>query len=86
MAFDGKSAADIYRAALEHLGVSRRETAGASTAALRVLIQNRTTPGSRAWRDTPAMARDSKAPSVLDAVLAGIKPPRYCSNRNDFRR
>jgi hypothetical protein len=88
MAFDGNSAEEVYRKGLEHLGVPRSETSRLSVAALRILLKNRPAPGSRAWRDAPAMAFDSTPgeKSILDGILKGIKPPRDLSNRNDFRR
>jgi hypothetical protein len=88
MALDGATAEEVYRAGLEHCGISRSETSGLSVAALRVLLKNRPSPGSSAWRDTPAMAFDSTPGerSALDGILKGIKPPRDGSHRNDFRR
>jgi hypothetical protein len=72
MAFDGNSAEEIYRNALEHCGISRRETAGLNVYSLKALLKHRPTPGSRAWRDAPAMAFDSTPgeKSVLDDILA----------------
>jgi hypothetical protein len=40
MAFDGATAADVYRAGLDHVGVPRRETAGLSASELRVILKN----------------------------------------------
>jgi hypothetical protein len=72
MAFDGDSAEQIYVAALEHCGISRRETAGLNVYALKALLKHRPTPGSREWRNAPAMAFDSTPgeKSVLDDILA----------------
>ena len=87
MTFDGASAEEIYRKALDHCGISRGETAGLNAQSLRVLLKTRPTPGSRAWRDAPAMAYDTKSgPSPLDGILAGVKPPRDQTTRNDLRR
>jgi hypothetical protein len=86
MAFDANSAAEVYRAALDHIGVSRRDTAGMNATALRVLLKSVRT--SQASRGAPAMAYDSasQGPSVLDSILAGVRHPRDLSTRNDFRR
>jgi hypothetical protein len=86
MAFDGGSAEEIYRNALEHCGVPRSDTAGLSASELRTVLKHRPTLGSQAWRSSPAMAQDSKTPSVLDSILGGIKPPRDSTTRNDLRR
>ena len=88
MAFDGASAADVYRAGLDHVGVPRRETAGLSATELRVLLKNlpRSGAGGVVTRSSAAMAFDSREPSVLDSILKGVRRPRDLSNRNDFRR
>lgn len=90
MAFDGATAADVYRAGLDHVGVPRRETAGLSATELRVLLKNlpRSGAGGGVTRSSAAMAYDSAShgPSVLDSILRGIKQPRDGSHRNDFRR
>jgi hypothetical protein len=90
MAFDGATAADVYRAGLDHIGVSRRETAGLSASELRVILKNLPLSGAGGvvTRSSAAMAYDSAShgPSVLDSILKGIKPPRDFSHRNDFRR
>jgi hypothetical protein len=90
MAFDGATAADVYRAGLDHIGVSRRETAGLSASELRVILKNLPLSGAGdvVTRSSAAMAYDSAShgPSVLDSILKGIKPPRDRSTRNDFRR
>jgi hypothetical protein len=86
MAFDGATAEDVYRAGLNHLGIARTETASMNVAGLRALLKHRPAPGSQAWRNAPAMAYDSKEPSVLDGILDGLKPPRDRSTRNDFLR
>jgi hypothetical protein len=71
MAFDGDSAEEIYRRALAHCGIPRSETDGLSASTLKVLLRNRPMPGSRAWRDAPAMAFDASGEeSVLDDILA----------------
>jgi hypothetical protein len=71
MAFDGAtSAEELYRNALEHCGVARQESSGLNLSSLRVLLKHRPMPGSRAWRDAPAMAFDSGEKSVLDDILA----------------
>jgi hypothetical protein len=85
MAFDGGDASEIYRSALRHLGVPAADLAGMNVAGLRALLKHTPRPGSPAWRSAP-MANDSKEPSVLDSILAGQKPPRDRSDRNDFRR
>ena len=70
MAFDGATAADVYRAGLDHIGVSRRETAGLSATELRVLLKNlpRSGAGGVVTRSSAAMAYDSAShgPSVLE--------------------
>jgi hypothetical protein len=88
MAFDGATAADVYRAGLEHIGVPRRETAGLSASELRVILKNLPLSGAGGVTRSSAMAFDSasQGPSVLDSILKGVKPPRDRSNRNDFRR
>jgi hypothetical protein len=90
MAFDGASAADVYRAGLDHVGVSRRETAGLSASELRVILKNLPLSGAGGvvTRSSAAMAFDSasQGPSVLDSILKGVRRPRDLSNRNDFRR
>jgi hypothetical protein len=88
MAFDGATAADVYRAGLDHIGVSRRETAGLSASELRVILKNLPRSGAGGVTRSSAMAFDSAShgPSALDGILRGIKPPRDRSTRNDFRR
>jgi hypothetical protein len=73
IAFDGDNAEEIYRNALEHSGIPRRETAGLNAPALRTLLKHRPTPGSSAWRNAPSMAFDTTPgeKSVLDDILAG---------------
>ena len=71
LAFDGADAKEIYRNALEHCGVSRDDTQYLTTASLKVLLKHRPTPGSREWRNAPAMAFDTGEKSVLDDILAG---------------
>lgn len=90
MAFDGATAADVYKAGLDHIGVSRRETAGLSASELRILLRNlpRSGAGGVVTRSSASMAYDSAShgPSVLDSILKGVRRPRDLSNRNDFRR
>ena len=90
MAFDAATAADVYRAGLDHIGVPRRETAGLSASALRVILKNLPLSGAGGvvTRSSAAMAYDSasQGPSVLDSILNGIEAPRDRSARNDFRR
>jgi hypothetical protein len=90
MAFDGASATDVYRAGLDHIGVSRRETAGLSASELRVILKNLPIShrGGVVSGSSAAMAYDSasQGPSVLDSILKGVRRPRDLSNRNDFRR
>ena len=84
MAFDGATAEDVYRAGLDHLGVSRRETAGLSAAALRVLLKN--VRSSQASHGAPAMAFDaSQDDGKLSSILSGVEPPKNLSTRSDFR-
>jgi hypothetical protein len=72
MAFDGDTAEEIYGNALEHSGISRRETAGLNVSSLKALLRHRPTPGSAAWRNAPSMAFDTTPgeKSVLDDILA----------------
>jgi hypothetical protein len=89
MAFDVDSAEEVYRAGLDHIGVSRRETDGLSASALRVILKNIPISQRRGVvsRSSAAMAFDaSEDSSPLDSILKGIKPPRDLSTRNDFRR
>jgi hypothetical protein len=86
MAFDGATAEDVYRAGLNHLGIAKADLSGMNVAGLRALLKHTPRPGSPAWRNAPALPQDSKAPSVLDDILAGMKPPRDRSTRNDFLR
>ena len=77
MAFSGvagDNAEEIYRNALEHSGISRRETASLLSTALRTLLKHRPMPGSSAWRNAPAIAYDPTPgeKSVLDDILVGI--------------
>jgi hypothetical protein len=84
MAIDGATAEDVYRAGLDHLGVSRRETAGLSAAALRVLLKN--VRSSQASHGAPAMAFDaSQDDGKLSSILSGVEPPKNLSTRSDFR-
>jgi hypothetical protein len=85
MACDAATAEDVYRAGLDHIGVSRRETAGLSASALRVLLKN--VRGSQASsRGAPAMAFDaSQDDGKLSSILAGVEPPKNLSTRSDFR-
>jgi hypothetical protein len=89
MAFDGATAADVYRAGLDHVGVSRRETAGLSASELRVILKNlpRSGAGGVVTRSS-AMAMDANESTggPLDSILKGIPRPRDRSHRNDFRR
>jgi hypothetical protein len=81
MAFDGATAEDVYRNALEHCGIPRSDTSALNIHSLKALLKHQPAPGSRAWRDAPAMAFDSAASGgALDSILKGIKPPR---NHND---
>jgi hypothetical protein len=73
MAFDGNSAEEIYRNALDHCGISRRETVGLNVSSLKALLKYRPTPGSQAWRSAPAMAFDTAGDSVLDDILADTR-------------
>jgi hypothetical protein len=90
MAFDGATAEEVYRAGLDHVGVSRRETAGLSASELRVILKNLPIShrGGVVSGSSASMAYDSAShgPSVLDSVLKGVRRPRDLSNRNDFRR
>jgi hypothetical protein len=86
MAFDGATAEDVYRAGLNHLGIAKADLSGMNVAGLRALLKHTPRPGTPAWRNAPAMAYDSKEPSVLDGILSGLKPPRDRSTRNDFLR
>jgi hypothetical protein len=90
MAFDGATAEEVYRAGLDHVGVSRRETAGLSASELRVILKNLPIShrGGVVSGASASMAYDSAShgPSVLDSVLKGVRRPRDLSNRNDFRR
>jgi hypothetical protein len=89
MAFDGASAEEVYRAGLDHLGVSRRDTSGMAATELRILLKNLPLSGAGGvvTRSPAAMAFDaSEGSSPLDSILKGIKPPRDLSTRNDFRR
>jgi hypothetical protein len=89
MAFDAATAADVYRAGLDHIGVPRRETAGLSASALRVILKNLPLSGAGGvvTRSSAGMAYDSASgPSVLDSILKGVPRPRDRSTRNDFRR
>ena len=89
MAFDGATAADVYRAGLDHVGVPRRETAGLSASELRVILKNlpRSGAGGVVTRSS-AMAMDANESTggPLDSILKGIPRPRDRSHRNDFRR
>jgi hypothetical protein len=76
MAFDGASAEEIYRAALDHFGVPRRDTDGMNAPGLRVLLKMVRT--SQASHGAPAMAMDANEScgTQLDMILKGVKPPR----------
>jgi hypothetical protein len=83
------SAEELYRAGLEHCGVSKRETAGLDARTLRILLKNlpRSGAGGSVRASSASMAYDSAGGSgVLDTILKGIKPPRNGSHRNDFLR
>jgi hypothetical protein len=84
MAFDADSAEAVYRKGLEAMGIPMADLTSMNVAGLRALLKHTPRPGTPAWRS--ALAYDSKTPSVLDGILAGIKPPRDRSTRNDFRR
>ena len=90
MAFDGATAEEVYRAGLDHIGVSRRETAGLSVSELQMILKNLPLSGAGGvvTRSSASMAYDSSShgPSVLDSILKGVPRPRDLSNRNDFRR
>src|ERR1700727_1384516 len=90
VAFDGASAADVYRAGLDHIGVSRRQTAGLSASELRVILKNLpiSNRGGVVSGASASMAYDSAShgSSVLDSILKGVPRPRDLSHRNDFRR
>jgi hypothetical protein len=72
MAFDGDSAEEIYRNALEHTGIPRSDTSSLNVYSLKALLKHRPVPGSQAWRNAPSMAFDSTPgeKSVLDDILA----------------
>ena len=90
MAFDGARAEEVYRAGLDHIGVSRRETAGLSVSELQMILKNLPLSGAGGvvTRSSASMAYDSSShgPSVLDSILKGVPRPRDLSHRNDFRR
>jgi hypothetical protein len=88
MAFDGATAADVYRAGLDHVGVPRRETAGLSASELRVILKNLPRSGAGGVTRSSAMAMDANESTggPLDSILKGIPRPRDRSHRNDFRR
>src|ERR1700677_871962 len=79
VAFDGSTAADVYRAGLDHVGVSRRETVGLSASELRVILKN--LPISHRGRvvrgASASLAYDSASdgPSVLDFDSEGRQAP-----------
>jgi len=82
LAFDANSAADVYRAGLDHLGVPRRETAGLNAAALRVILKNIPRSGSGG---VAAMAFDDvSGNSTLDAILKDITAPRNLTGRGEI--
>ena len=83
MAFDCADADEVYRAALQHRGVPRSETAGLDASELQIILRNLPRHGSSAWRAAPALAFDASQPSVLDDILAVVKPPRDRA-RNDI--
>jgi hypothetical protein len=85
MAFDGATAEEVYRNALEHCGISRSETSSLNVFSLKALLKHRPTPGSHAWRSAPAMAFDSKpGNSTLDAILKDITAPRNLTGRGEI--
>ena len=90
MAFDGATAEEVYRAGLDHIGVSRRETAGLSASELRMILKNLPIShrGGVVSGASASMAYDSAShgPSVLNSILKGVPRPRDLSHRNDFRR
>jgi hypothetical protein len=84
LAFDAATAEEVYRAGLEHLGVPKRELAGLSASALRVLLKNLPRSGAGGTVDSAAMAFDaSEGSSALSSILAGIEAPRDISTRSD---
>jgi|SRR5580704_16918802 hypothetical protein len=89
MAFDAASAEEVYRHALEHVGVPKHETDGLSASTLRVILKNlpRSSAGGAVRASSARMAYDSaEGPSALDGILKGIKPPRDSTTKNDRRR
>jgi hypothetical protein len=88
LAFDGATAEDVYKSALDHLGVPKRDTVGLRAPELRMILKTlpRSGTGGVVTRSYAALAQDSKSPSSLDSILAGVKSPRDLSTRNDFRR
>jgi hypothetical protein len=88
MAFDGATAADVYRAGLDHLGVPMRETAGLGYATLRVILKNLPRSGAGGTvGSAAAMAFDaSEGSSALSSILDGIPVPRNLSTRSDRLR
>jgi hypothetical protein len=89
MAFDADSAAEIYRKALDHCGVSRREIAGLSASALRVILKNLPLSGAGGvvTSYSASMAMDAaEGSSALSEILDGIPVPRDISIPSDRRR
>jgi hypothetical protein len=87
LAFDGVSATEVYRNALDHCGVSRNETAGLSASALRVLLKNLPRSGAGGTVDSASMAFDAgEGSSVLSSILDGIPAPKNISTRSDRLR
>ena len=83
-AFDGNSAVEVYKAALDHIGVPRRDLAGMNAASLRILLKN--VRSSQASHGAPAMAFDaSQDDGKLSSILSGVEPPKNLSTRSDFR-
>jgi hypothetical protein len=87
MAFDGDSAEEVYRSALEHhFGVPRSKTAGLSASHLRVVLKNLPVPGSpRFGQRSAAMAFDGASDGKLDSILRGAPELTDLSTRNDVR-
>jgi hypothetical protein len=88
LAMSAHGAVHVYRAGLDYLSVSKRDTVGLRAPELRVILKTlpRFGTGGVVTRSSAAMAFDSTATSALDSILKGIKPPRDQSTHNDFRR
>jgi hypothetical protein len=87
MAFDGASATEVYRNALDHCGVSRNETAGLSASALKAILKNlpRSGSGGAVTSYSASLAMDaSSGNSTLDAILKGIPAPRNLTGRGEI--